>query len=500
MPLNIDLPEDFTAGATGHVEAHEATNTAVNATAAAVDTLSATVLNRVVEVNGVYPARPSTGYTDFLGITDPASVMQTGDTWTQLPATAPNAPTIGTATGGNAQASVAFTAPSWNGGASITGYTATSTPGSLTGTGSSSPITVTGLTNGTAYTFTVHATNSVGNSAESAASNSVTPSAGATVPGAPTIGTATAGNASASVAFTPPGSNGGSAITGYTATSSPGGITGTGSSSPVTVSGLTNGTAYTFTVHATNAIGNSTESSASNSVTPSGGGSSLPSVSSGTLFAQFAADALSLSNGANVTTWTKSGGTMTGDLTSSGTAPTFQTNQLNSLPSVRFAGVGQLIAATGGQTLSTPFTRFIVCRSTTGHPPDGVSNEVIVDSSSSTTTLLYASPFNSNSFGYFGTGGSSIISVTGVVFTNPNVVELAVNGASTSFGVNGSLNNAGDPGSASQVGLSVGGASDNTAIYFGDIFEVLIYAGALNTTDRTAVRQYLGTKYGITVV
>jgi hypothetical protein len=88
------------------------------------------------------------------------------------------------------------------------------------------------------------------------------------VPGAPTIGTATAGNASASVSFTAPTPNGGSAITGYTVTSSPGGKTGTGTSSPITVSGLTNGTAYTFTVTATNAIGTGAASGASNSVTP----------------------------------------------------------------------------------------------------------------------------------------------------------------------------------------------------------------------------------------
>jgi hypothetical protein len=181
--------------------------------------------------------------------------------------TVPGAPTGVTASVGNAQATVSFSAPASNGGAAITGYTVTASTGQ-TATGSASPITVTGLTNGTATTFTVHATNSVGNSAESSASSSVTPAA-ATAPGAPTIGTATAGNASASVAFTAPGSTGGSAITGYTVTSTPGGFTGTGTASPISVAGLTNGSAYTFTVHATNAIGNSAESAASNSVTPS---------------------------------------------------------------------------------------------------------------------------------------------------------------------------------------------------------------------------------------
>ena len=89
-----------------------------------------------------------------------------------------------------------------------------------------------------------------------------------TAPAAPTIGTATAASAtSASVAFTP-NSTGGSPITGYTVTSSPGGITATGSSSPITVTGLTTGVAYTFTVTATNAIGTSSPSAASNSVTP----------------------------------------------------------------------------------------------------------------------------------------------------------------------------------------------------------------------------------------
>jgi hypothetical protein len=182
-----------------------------------------------------------------------------------VPAVAPGAPTVGAASAGNAQATVTFTAPASNGGSAVTGYTATSSPGGITATGAASPIVVPGLTNGTAYTFTVTATNAIGTGAASAASNSVTPVA---VPGAPTIGAATAGNAQATVAFTAPASNGGSAVTGYTVTSAPGGITATGAASPIVVPGLTNGTAYTFIVTATNAIGTGPASAASNSVTP----------------------------------------------------------------------------------------------------------------------------------------------------------------------------------------------------------------------------------------
>jgi uncharacterized protein (TIGR02145 family) len=132
-------------------------------------------------------------------------------------------------------------------------------------TGATSPINITGLTNGISYTFTVTATNSVGNSVASAASSAVIP---VTVPGAPTGVVATAGNSSASLAFVAPASNGGSAITGYTVTSNPGNFTASGATSPINVTGLTNGSAYTFTVIATTAVGNSVASAASTAVTP----------------------------------------------------------------------------------------------------------------------------------------------------------------------------------------------------------------------------------------
>ena len=108
-------------------------------------------------------------------------------------AVVPGAPTIGTATAGDTQATVAFSAPAFTGGATITGYTAISNPGGITGTGAGSPITVAGLTNGTAYTFTVTATNSAGTGPASAASNSVTPKGSQTItfanPGAQSFGT-----------------------------------------------------------------------------------------------------------------------------------------------------------------------------------------------------------------------------------------------------------------------------------------------------------------------
>jgi hypothetical protein len=70
------------------------------------------------------------------------------------------------------------------------------------------------------------------------------------------------------VAFDVP-ANGGSVLLDYTVTASPGGLTATGSASPIVVTGLTNGTAYTFTVTSSNSLGNSTASSISNEVTPS---------------------------------------------------------------------------------------------------------------------------------------------------------------------------------------------------------------------------------------
>lgn len=290
-----------------------------------------------------------TNVFDAAGNTVPA--YTTGSTHTVAIPTAPGAPTIGTATAGNGQAQVNFTAPVSNGGSAITTYTATANPGGSTGScagPAACVITVGGLTNGMPYTFAVTATNAIGTSTASGASNSVMPkgsqtitfnnpgaqeygtaraltatasstlpvtltsntgavcsvTAGTTVrfnttgscsitasqagngaynaaanvtevfdvdavaPGAPTIGMAVAGDSRADVTFTAPAFNGGEPITHYTVVASPGGFIAIGGGSPLTVNGLTNGTAYTFSVMASNTAGTGQASASSNAVTP----------------------------------------------------------------------------------------------------------------------------------------------------------------------------------------------------------------------------------------
>ena len=127
-----------------------------------------------------------------------------------------------------------------------------------------------GSTAATNRNVAVTATDDVGNATTTWGTTNATV---ATAPDAPTIGTATAGDAQAQVTFTAPASSGGSAIQKYTATSNPPGGTGEcngPSACTITVGPLANGTPYTFTVTATNAVGTGAASQASASVTPKG--------------------------------------------------------------------------------------------------------------------------------------------------------------------------------------------------------------------------------------
>jgi Domain of unknown function (DUF4082)/Fibronectin type III domain/Bacterial Ig domain len=217
------------------------------------------------------------------GVSFPAESYNASNYWVDVlftpepvPVT-PGAPSAAAATAGLGSATVTWTAPTV--GTNPTSYTVTpwaagvaGTPKTITGNPPTTSTTVSGLAAGTSYTFTVKAANVAGTGPESSASNAVTPT-GATLPGAPTGVTAAPKNASATVSWTAPASDGGSPITGYKVTPYNGttalATTTVGASVlSTTIGSLTNGTTYTFKVIATNALGSSPESAASAAVMP----------------------------------------------------------------------------------------------------------------------------------------------------------------------------------------------------------------------------------------
>ena len=187
------------------------------------------------------------------------------------PPAAPDPPTDVTALATSQGAVVNWVASVGDNGSPITSYTVTASPGGATAVvnGALRTATVTGLDDATTYTFTVHATNALGNSAESEPSNPITYQQNA--PGAPTYVSAMGGPGHAYLQWLPP-DDGGSPITSYVITASPGGATMTvsGPASNAIFAGLDYTTTYTFTLHAVNAIGAGPESASSNAIIPNG--------------------------------------------------------------------------------------------------------------------------------------------------------------------------------------------------------------------------------------
>lgn len=209
------------------------------------------------------------------GVTAGGTVIRISNNATASPQP-PSVPgPVAAANGGDSRANVSWAT---GGTGSVTSYTVRTNPGNgsvvpdVVVNAPSTSTVITGLTNGVSYNFQVSATNTIGTSAFSAPSNTIIVNP-ITVPSAPTGVSATAGDSQATVSWNPPASNGNATITSYGITAyvngTPvSGISVGGTTTSTIVGGLTNGTTYTFTVHAVNSQGASPESAPSNPVTP----------------------------------------------------------------------------------------------------------------------------------------------------------------------------------------------------------------------------------------
>jgi hypothetical protein len=315
------------------------------------------------------------------------------------PRTVPDPPTGVSAVPKNASATVSWTAPAFNGGSAITGYTVTASPGgaSVSVGSSARSATVTGLTNGTSYTFTVRASNIAGLGAPSAPSSAVTPR---NVPSAPTNVVATAGIGSASVTWVAPTSNGGSPITSYTVISNTGGFSKTVDASMLstTITGLTPGVSYKFQVYATNVAGNGTRSTLSNAVVPTG----PPGAPGGV--------AAAAGNGSATITWTAAA--PNGSAVASYVVTAFPGGQTTTVSGSSLAGV--VIGLTNG----TNYTFKVVATNAIGPGPASSASNVVVPSNLQAPIVFGSNRTGSNGYDIYwmlpdGTGQAPLLKRAG---------------------------------------------------------------------------------------
>ena len=425
----------------------------VNATTGAV-TVGGTFSGTMASYQSLYwaPASDTNGVS-YYARTGATTLTRMSLTTTPPTPLAPSAPTAPTGTAGAGQVALSWSAPNANNSA-ISDYeidyssNAGSSWDTFTDTVSATTsATVTGLANGTAYLFRIRAVNGIGTSSSSPASTSVTPIA---VAGAPTNVVGNFGNAQAAISWTAPSSNNGSAITDYTIQYSSNGGTSwstfahtASTATSATVTGLTNGTSYTFKVAAVNGVGTSAYSSVSSAIIPA----TMPATISGIPGAQAGDQAVTVSwtapaangcaitdydvevtsdNGANYSTFTHSPSTATSQTVTgltNGTTYRFRVAATNCAGTSAFSLLSGAVvpnpvpSQTSGLTVSTT----------------GMSNEL---------ALAWTAPNNNGSaitdylIQYSTDGGQTWQTYADAISTATNLTLIGLtNGASYSFRV-----------------------------------------------------------------
>jgi predicted RNA-binding protein with TRAM domain len=190
----------------------------------------------------------------------------------------PSAPSIDSVTAGDGELSVAFTAPESNGGSAITDYDYSTDNGATwtSASSTSSPIVITGLSNGTVYNVKLRAVNVAGDGAASTAVSG-TPVSSDVAPTAPLIDDVVAGNGQLSVYFAPPSNDGGSDITDYEYSLDNGltWVSAASTVSPIVITGLDNGTSYSVMLRAVSSAGDGAASTVAAGTPSEDGDSSI---------------------------------------------------------------------------------------------------------------------------------------------------------------------------------------------------------------------------------
>ena len=394
---------------------------------------------------------------------------------------------------------ISFT-PGSNGGSPITNYQYSLDGNTYTPFSPpvpTSPVEVTGLTNGISYTVYLAAINSMGAGATASVTQTPNPPV---LPNPPTELAVIPADSSLTIPFTA-GFDGRSIITNYSysidgTTFTP--LSPAQSISPVTVSGLSNGVVYTLYLKAINGVGSSITSSPI-TASPIPASFAPTSIAGARLWLNSLSPSSVIVSGSNVTGWNDTSGTSNHFTASGGIIKYGGTGQINNRPAIHFT--------TGSPTFTRLSRTFQLSSSAQVLSLFIILQQTGISSAGSNSIIFASSNATVNSFSLLTNSSSNLIANIGGTDrnTNSNIVNSPVL-VSVIFGrspnavyINGTIPSAGVSnfalGSLSLNGLPTWSISGTA--FLGYIGEIISYPSALSILNQQKVEGYLAWKWGI---